>query len=173
MMNAQMPIAPVGFLPVMGNVRGVQFGVDVHHRKGRTSNAQKAGLRYEKQALTFLRTKFDKLETHLWARFQDDTGIRYCQLDALARVAGNRVVIFETKIRHTALAWWQLRKLYEPVVRAALPSMDVVVVEMTRSYDGQLVFPEEHAPHFSWSSFEKWLLVAQDRELTVWQWRKP
>jgi hypothetical protein len=62
--------------------------------------------------------------------------------DGLYFNIGGFATIFEIKSQHMPEAWWQLRKLYEPVVRQ-LPFVNgTSCVEVTRSYDPSMGFPE-------------------------------
>ena len=57
------------------------------------------------------------------------------------------MVVYEMKYSHTARAWWQLRRMYEPLLRAyTLQTNDanwtIEVCEVTKWYDPQVDFPE-------------------------------
>jgi len=71
-----------------------------------------------------------------------------CQPDALLLFKSGAVLIVEVKLTHTANAWWQLRKLYEPVVKALTNhSHPVYVVEICKSGDPLISFPEKVKMH--------------------------
>lgn len=130
--------------------------------------AQRAGRRYEKKALGHLASVLGRgFDPSRWFKFYDGTKLRFCQVDGLLRV-GEDVVIFEVKIGFTADAWWQLRRLYEPVVRVALNPKRVDLVVVCRSFDPAVAFPEP---------YEKTELLAGWREaltkIGVFQWRTP
>lgn len=103
--------------------------------------AQKAGLRYEAKVHRYMEEHFgEAYRASPLIRFQDDNGVRQCIPDGLLQVRG-RVVIFEVKHQHMPEAWWQLKRLYQPVVEALFPAVPVHVVEVCRSYDPSTPFP--------------------------------
>jgi hypothetical protein len=135
-------------------------------RRNRGTAVQRAGKRYEKAALAYLASVLGRdFAPARWFRYYDGTRLRYCQTDGLLRDAEG-VVIFEVKVSFTADAWWQLRKLYEPVVRAALAPKRVGLVVVCRSFDPAIAFPEP---------YEHTNLLAGWREaltkIGVFQWR--
>jgi hypothetical protein len=79
-----------------------------------------------------------------WFRFSAGETVRWCQPDGIACCPGEgRLVILEVKYQHTPDAWFQLRELYEPVVRAAFGSAWTVgLVEVVKWYDPAVYFPE-------------------------------
>jgi len=158
---------PTGFNPVHGVIERTWPG-QVLFAKQRHSGAQKAGIIYQRKAVKFLREKLNDVKAGQWIGFKDQSGARSCQPDAYCMVDG-RLVIFEIKLRHTDLAWWQLRKLYEPVLATEYPFVETVVVEMTKSYLGTVPFPERPIPFFTWSGFRDWL--ANPAGFGVFQWR--
>lgn len=109
---------------------------------GAQSAAQKAGLRYEEKAQAFLRSKFPDVRLSTMLHFCDDSGPRRCVPDAFLSLP-DRTIAFEIKSQHMPESWWQLRKLYAPVLEA-LYSKPVLCVEMTKSYDPAVPFPELH-----------------------------
>jgi hypothetical protein len=54
----------------------------------------------------------------------------------------NLLVICEIKVTFTSDAWWQLRKLYEPVVRLAMKPGRMALLVMCKSFDPAVPFPE-------------------------------
>lgn len=81
-----------------------------------------------------------------WIRFQEneDTRVRWCQPDALAFDPwAGRIIIIEVKYQHTSDAWWQLRRLYAPVVKALFPGYDIHLAEVCKWYDPAIAFPEQ------------------------------
>jgi len=52
-------------------------------------------------------------------------------------------VIFEIKLQHMPEAWWQLRKLYQPVVEEYYKPRAISVVEVCRSFDPAIPLPED------------------------------
>lgn len=95
------------------------------------TQARASGLRYEKRAQEHLQSlisysyaaySYSYLPSP-WISFYSRNGtvLRWCQPDGLliSSVNGHpaHITIVEIKVRHCVQAWWQLRKLYEPVVR--------------------------------------------------------
>lgn len=80
-----------------------------------------------------------------WLAFQDESGRRWCQPDALLVDAAARMcVVCEVKYQHTSDAWWQLKHLYRPVLGAAMPDIvDWRLLEIVHWYDPSTVFPEQ------------------------------
>ena len=109
------------------------------------SAAQKAGKRYEKKALAFLAKELGKgFTAQQWFRFQPLAGkVRWCQPDAYHVTEDGHVTVIEIKTRFTSDAWWQLRHLYEPVVRAALKPKSITGIVVCKSYDPRTQSPEQ------------------------------
>lgn len=110
--------------------------------------ARRAGISYEKRVHAALEEVFgDSYRRAPWIQFLDSRGRRWCQPDAI--VVNNDLfepsaTIFEIKVRATVLAWWQLRRLYEPVVRHLLgEKFRIRVAMVTRFYDPDVKFPED------------------------------
>ncbi len=117
--------------------------------KRRSKGARAAGVRYERKAQEMLRRRF--AETYVaspWFSFLNGSNEKrkYCQPDGLIiDIPHNRIIIVEIKLKHTDLAWWQTRHLYEPVIRAKLGGdWDYSIVELVRWYDPATMFPERH-----------------------------
>jgi hypothetical protein len=78
-----------------------------------------------------------------WFAFTDDSSIRhYCQPDFTCDL-GERLVVGEIKLRWTSDAWWQLRRLYLPVLAAVYPGRTLLPVCVCRSYDPSVSIPDE------------------------------
>lgn len=100
---------------------------------------QKAGMDYEARGHIKLSGLF--AEAYLdspWFTFTDrrDKG-RWCQPDGLIfDLHRNRITIVEFKLKHCPRAWWQLHKLYLPVIKAAFGSdWEFCLVEICRTFD--------------------------------------
>lgn len=109
---------------------------------------QKNGLRYERRVQKYLEEQFGKLYlASPWICFREvlDTSVAHrCQPDGLLFSGDStRVTIVEIKHSHTQRAWWQLRKLYQPVLQALYPEASVQVCEVTRYYDNMIPFNEK------------------------------
>jgi hypothetical protein len=115
--------------------------------QGRSGTAaQRAGKRYESKALKHLRGVLgDAFVPSPWFRYiNGKDAVRWCQPDGILRIE-DFVAIFEIKIRFMGAAWWQLRRLYEPVVRRAFFAKQVGVFIVCGSLDPSETFPEEYA----------------------------
>ena len=113
------------------------------------STAKKNGLRFQRKAEKWIKRSYgDAAHIGEWIEYVDASGQRWCQPDAWV-VGQRRLAVFEVKVNHSELAWWQLTKLYAPLL-SQLYGMPVVPIELVRSYDPlggftpeQLCFSEE------------------------------
>lgn len=115
--------------------------------------ALRTGVRYEQKVHLFVADEWKSLGSYRpgsWIRFVDDSGRRFCQPDGLL-IRDHEVVLVEVKIAHTQRAWWQLRKLYAPVVKKLFPHRDVIVLEICKTCDTRMSFPEPITYHASFS----------------------
>jgi len=106
--------------------------------------AQKAGLRYEAKAqdqLSHILGSAYHIAPYL--HFSDLSGARTVVPDGLFFDNSGHAVIFEIKLSHMPDAWWQLRKLYQPVVEQLSFISHTSVIEVVRSFDPSQAFPEE------------------------------
>lgn len=132
-----------------------------------SSKAQTAGLRYEKRVKTHLSDLFQahEVEAGTWWSFRDLSGQRLCQTDVLIW-SDHLITIVEIKAQHTTDAWWQLRHLYEPVLRAFRPAHHINVLEVCRSFE-PVQFPEKFDRV---SDIAEWAAVPQEH-FGVCRWR--
>lgn len=107
--------------------------------KGHTG-AQKNGLRYEAKVQVFFASLWPTYTASPYVRFRDESGWRHCIPDGLLTFK-THVVLFEIKSQHMPDAWWQLRRLYIPVVEAAV-KRTVFPVEVVAQFDPTTPFPE-------------------------------
>ena len=73
------------------------------------------------------------------------TPTRYCELDGfIFRLASAHITIIEIKLSHTADAWWQMRRLYQPALEKMFPPSiwAYSALEIVRWYDPRVAFPE-------------------------------
>lgn len=70
--------------------------------------------------------------------------IAWCQPDGLdIDIKRGLITVVEFKLQHTSAAWWQTRRLYEPVVRRVFGGLwDFAIVEIVKWYDPDVAFPE-------------------------------
>lgn len=159
---------PPRFRPIVGPITNIWLNMSHPFRitKG-SSGAQKAGVLYEKRVHDFLSSRLPPRYLRNPAiHFQADESARTCIPDGIL-LRDDMAVVFEIKSQHMSEAWWQLRKLYEPVVRAYTKTK-VVLLEVCKSYDSAAPFPEE----FTWvDDLNNFVATAKDGELGVMRWK--
>lgn len=159
---------PPRFIPPHGAITRVAPKWRYYQRQKGNSSAKEAGLRYESQLVVELSEKFPKIEFQPEFRYHDSKGPRICFPDAILKLQ-DRVVVFEIKIAHTADSWWQLEKLYRPVV-AAWSMLPVQVIEVVKSFDAAVQFPT--TVHFI-TDIESWVRAPESIPLFgVWKWTR-
>jgi hypothetical protein len=133
---------PRRFRPLAGQPRSVQLGSQQTGQSGfGPTAAQKAGIRYEAKAQVHLAALLPHYRVAPHIFFEDDDGWRYVVPDGLL-IQPRATFVFEIKVRHMADSWWQLRKLYVPVLEALDPRVPVVPIEVCQSYDPAIEYPE-------------------------------
>lgn len=139
--SVQVPPPPRFRAPV-GRIRDVRLNpVNPFRDQRGNTPAKHAGLVYERKVQKFLSGVFGaEYFVSPMLHFADDTGARTCIPDGLC-IRGDDVVIVEIKYQHMPEAWWQLCRLYEPVVRAWRPTSKVATLEVCRTYDPATPFP--------------------------------
>lgn len=162
---------PHAFCGPKGEIRNVRHEprLQVLVSSGNTV-AQKAGLRYERKIQERLCNSFlSAYIPNISFSWQDDLGKRYCEMDGLIN-SKEKLVCVEIKYQHMAEAWWQLRKKYEPVLRAwhALHGRELVLIEICRSLDPATPFPETYTHIEELIDFVEY---SKDGELGVFQWK--
>jgi hypothetical protein len=115
-------------------------------KKNRSSEAQKAGIRYERRAQEYLTELFpDQYVASPWVAFRlkGEPLIRWCQPDGLiVDIERSRVTVVEIKLRHCIEAYIQLNGIYLPVIRRIFPlPWELRQIEVTRYYDAMTAFP--------------------------------
>lgn len=118
------------------------------HGKRRNKGKRRAGEIYEQKAQTYLCEKSDFYVPGPWIAFRSRkiTRLRWCQPDGLILdFTTGLCTIVEIKLKHTSLAWWQVRELYEPVVRFLLrrSSFEFAALEVAKYVDSATPFPEQ------------------------------
>lgn len=127
-------------------------GPPVSRTPRRFRGAKAAGMRYDRFATARLQERYAgvhdacALMQHPWIRFQHRTdGIRWAQPDGvLFNLQVGRITILEFKLKHTADAWWQLRHLYEPLIRFMFGEQlwHYACCEVVRWHDPSVKVPE-------------------------------
>lgn len=134
---------PPHFHPLHGTPGNVRFRSSGAEGSRGLTAAQKAGLRYEAKAQDYLSKVLGGLyHVAPYLHFTDLSGSRTVVPDGLYLNDGEAIV-FEIKISHMPDAWWQLRRLYQPVVERLSYVHSVSVIEVVRSFDPSQAFPEE------------------------------
>lgn len=128
--------------------------------------AKRAGLLYEKHVQKWISAHNPVYWPQPVFHFRDDSGPRTCVPDGLLLGSG-RIAIVEIKSQHMPEAWWQLRRLYEPVVREYADGRSVILLEICKSYDPAMPFPER--PTLV-DDMQKFLLAAKDGEMGILRW---
>jgi hypothetical protein len=111
------------------------------------TGARGRGIRYEAKGHDYL----DGLAKGMyvpgpWFRYINIAGGHYwCQPDGLIFDFNRGIItIVEFKLKHTSDAWWQTRKLYEPVVSHVFGKTlwRYTIVEIVKWFDKEVPFPE-------------------------------
>jgi hypothetical protein len=144
------PPPPRNFRPA-GKILHAFFTIDppLFSKDLKVTGSRAAGIRYENKVQRYLlQSKGDTYVPGPWFRFRSIEGKRfyYCQPDGLDfNIGKGLITIVEVKLQHTSNAWWQTRKLYEPVLKFVFPERlwSFAVVEIVRWYDPDTNFPEE------------------------------
>lgn len=150
MTELQLPSTPKRYRPAV-NVKWAKIlpGQPAFIKRKRASAKYRAGIKYEREvhdhlSLLALAKPWLKYVESPWIEFEDDSGRRWCQADALLVDDKQKaVVIAEVKYQHTADAWWQLVHLYRPVVAVLYPThRPICLLEIVHYYDPQVQWPE-------------------------------
>jgi len=143
---------PKGFRP-SGRIGAVRWHTGTpNFAKGNTggSAAQRAGISFENKVQRRLIDFHDNYWPGPWITFSapapGNLGTRWCQPDGLVvDLRRGFCTIVEIKISHTADAWWQLERLYRPVVSKLMgENWEIRTVEICKYYDVETVLPERH-----------------------------
>lgn len=139
--------APPNFKPA-GNVEQARISPTPPPfiRQRKYSGRRADGVRYEKRVQAHLAELFPLTYVPSpWLHFQADGAWRWCQPDGLIfDLPRGRIICVEVKYSHTAAAWWQVRRLYLPVLRVCFPEeyWQFECCEVVRWYDPAVAFPE-------------------------------
>lgn len=143
---------PARFRPA-GNVTWAEFALNPplmvdRIARQRTRGARGAGNRYERYAQEYL---IDRLGSAYvpsrWFVYRSRSidRVSFAQPDGLYFDFQRGIITcFEIKIRHTDRAWWQVRHLYQPIVRHVFGTRlwRYAAVEVVCWFDPHTSFPE-------------------------------
>lgn len=127
--------------------------------------AKAEGIRFEKQIVKSLEEKYPGFISALPFIFSTPYNPRsVCIPDGLL-VDKDEVVVVEIKLRHTMDAWFQLRQLYEPVIKKALRRERIRLVEVCKWYVPETKFPEKYEPV---QTMEEFLGSREEFGVVIW-----
>lgn len=119
-----------------------------HRAKASSTSAQKLGLSYQRKITKWIsegNLGSFTVRPGVWFCYHDADKRRFCQPDILLVDESSKcMVVVEVKLRFTEGAWWQLSKLYLPVLRRVLGE-DWILIPLciTKSYDPSVVVSNE------------------------------
>lgn len=135
---------PRGFHPIYGEPSNVRFDDRPLPPSGHYTRAQRLGLAYEERVHDILSSIYDvDYRAHPALVFEDRRGYRRAIPDGILKL-GRTLVVVEIKLTHCERAWWQLRRLYIPLL-SRLTHEDVIVrgVEICMNFDPDLRWPDK------------------------------
>lgn len=136
-------VPPTRFRGVVGKpTRVALVGTKCKVPSSQNTAAQVNGLRYESRVHSELSRKVSGYLENPRLIFFDAVAARSCIPDGIILLA-DRAVLVEVKLSHMPEAWWQLKRLYEPVVRnwSRAAGLPIQFVEIVRSFDPAVPFP--------------------------------
>lgn len=133
--------APPWCRPVVGAVKFARFDPAFALPAIASTEARRQGIRYERRVVEALSRDFAEFRAAPAIRFVDKLGARVAVPDGLL-VTPSRIYVIEIKLQHTTDAWWQLRRLYAPIVARLFPTRELTLVEICSRFDPNVVFPE-------------------------------
>jgi len=114
-------------------------------KPAKVRGARAQGIRYEAKVHEYMQHIFNgRYLPNPWFSFVDLNGQRWCQPDGLIIDLAKRLItIVEIKYSHTGEAWWKLKHLYLPVLRAYYgDAISYKLLEIVKWYDSGVIFPE-------------------------------
>lgn len=152
MTNLTVTTPPKKFIPAGFVVWASFFPGEPEFTKGAKPRGARAdGVRYERKAQEYLAKHVPEgsqleLLSSPWLVFKSgsrEARDRFCQPDALLiNSEAKHITIVEIKLQHTAFAWWQVRQLYEPVLRRVYTNYTFSALEIVKWLDPSIAFPE-------------------------------
>lgn len=159
---------------VVGIINWAQYAPEAPlFKKGKKpTKVQRDGLLYEEKVHKYIEEEVKKKEDkdlHYlkspWIVYREAgapfNSLLYCQPDTvLVHLERKLITIVEIKLQHTEQAWWQIRKLYEPILRHIYPGFNIHALEVVKWMDGTVAFPESIV-------YSKDLFSTQDKHFCV------
>lgn len=146
-----MPRAPNGFYTPQG-IKSARI-LDSRPsfiRSKRVTGAYRRGIVYERKALDRLESEVSSIPESVflrspWIEYIDDNGKHWCQPDAVGWSARSAPAgfVWEVKYKHCAEAWFQIWRLYIPVLERIYPSIKWQGIEVVKWFDASISFPEQ------------------------------
>jgi hypothetical protein len=140
------PLPPQYCAPPLGKITSA-WRCQAPSRAGRPSTpspGQKAGIRYQNKVIGKL--SLEGLVPAPWFCYVD-SGLspRWCQPDFLIENSHNvgvrKLIIGEIKRAFHPDAWWQLERIYRPVLACAFPEAELISLCICRSFDPAIPLP--------------------------------
>lgn len=126
---------------------------------GNVKGSQRKGLLYEAQVIKALDDDLGKGWESLpgpWFEFVDSRGHRYAQADWVGfNWHRGLICIAEMKLTRVPEAWWQLNRLYQPLIHRLFPRWDIALVEITANMYN-VALPEPVKVIHSLDAVEPW-----------------
>lgn len=125
--------------------------------------AKGQGVRFERKVHDVLLSRYPTYVSAMPIGFYSDGRKQVAIPDGLLYTPAGTVIV-EIKLRHCMEAWFQLRRLYGPLVEKALPGK-VKLLEICQHYEPEVKFPEQFQVVTSIEQF-----FAGEANIGVWLW---
>ena len=128
-------LPPKKFKPVRG-LQGVRLIAEptFAKTKGNVKGSKRRGLLYQKKVVEFLEDVVPQNWVPIpgpWFEFVDATGHRYAQADWIAiDPTTGFLCLTEIKLTRVPSAWWQLNRLYLPLLQRLFPEYKIGMLEI-------------------------------------------
>lgn len=139
-----LPQPPDRFVPALGVTNACYAEKPLSIVETRHKGKRAEGLRFQRKIEQHISALYPRnLQIGPWIVFNTpQQHSRYCQPDiVITDGITNKVIVIETKLRHTPTAWWQLEQLYVPVLQTIYRKSKIVKIEVCRWFDPHTSFP--------------------------------
>lgn len=164
--NLKLCPPPTSFRPA-NNVQAAYITSSPPYARRRVYTGRRLqGVKYEKKVHEYLLAIDEEYIPGPWIKFFAEGKWRYCQPDGFRiSLSEGRITLVEIKYQHTSDAWWQLKYLYEPVLRKLFPEdlWEFDFVEIVKWFDPLTRFPCE--THLVADPFRK----SEDFKVHIWK----